>query len=197
MKRWVRAGALAGLLPMVLATAGCTSTPPAPAEYLLRPALQETVRAVEQTPQLALGRVSLPPYLERDGIVLETGDRRVQAARDHRWAEPLSRALRRMLQTGVARASGRSVADLQNGDVEHVLVIDVDVHQFHGTVNGTVTLAADWALRDQRTGRVLQRHEFVRRTPTRERGYDALVAAHASLLDELAEAIAAALPGPG
>lgn len=180
-----------------LLIAGCAATPaPAPQEYLLRPPLAETVRELEQTPTLALGRVTLPAYLDREGIVLETGDHRIQAAREHRWAEPLSSSLRRMLQAGIARASGHSVGDLRDDVTGHRQVLDVDVHQLHATVGGEVTLAADWQLREPRTGRVLQRHEFVRRTLTRQAGYEAVVEAHAELLGELSRAIAESLDRP-
>lgn len=177
---------------MVIVT-GCAATPSPPTEYLLRPPLPETDGHVRQAPDAALGRVSVPPYLDRQGIVLETGDQRLQVARNHRWAEPLSRSLRRMLQVGISRASGRAVGDTRSDTAGARLVIDVDIHRLHGSVDGQVILAADWQLRDAESGQVADRYRVVRSTLTAEGGYDALVRAHVTLLDELSTAIAETL----
>ena len=183
------------LVPWLLLTLfGCASTPaPAPAEYLLRPPVEESARPLQQPPGAALGRVTVAPYLDRPGIVVETGGPRIQVARNHRWAEPLPQALRRTLQLGIGQASGRAVADRQHEPGGAEVVVDVDVERLHGTLEGKVTLAANWQLRDARTGRVLGRHELVRSTLTGESGYDAMVSAQIDLLQALAQAIARTL----
>lgn len=178
------------------ALAACASGPPAAVEYLLRPPLEEIGGGDERVPYAALGRIMLAPYLARDGIVVETGDHRIQAARGHLWAEPLSRSLRRMLQVGIGRASGRAVADTQAGAADHEVVIDVDIHRLHGSLQGAVAIAAEWRLRETSTNRMLGRHELVHSTLTTEPGYDALVQAHISLLEALSEAIAESLEAP-
>jgi hypothetical protein len=180
-------------MALLVLLGGCATTVTVPVEYLLRPSLGERAGPIQTPPLAALGRVSVAPYLDREGLVLETGDQRIHVALNHRWAEPLSHSLRRMLQVGISRASGTAVADVQSGAGNPELVIDVDVHRFHGSLQGRVILAADWQLRDPRSGRVLGRHELVHSTLTDADGYDALVRAHVALLEELSEAIAATL----
>jgi uncharacterized lipoprotein YmbA len=173
--------------------AGCATAPPAPTEYLLRPSLTVATDATEQSPdRITLRRVSVAPYLEREGIVIETRSRQIQAARAHRWSEPLSRSLRRMLQVGIARASGSTVVDAPGAGGGEV-VVDVAIHQLHGSIEGEVVLVADWHLRDGETGALLQSFDFSRRVLTEESGYDALVAAHVELIEQLSGAIAQSL----
>ncbi len=180
-----------GTILMLIVVAGCSSAPPAaPVEYLLRPSLEPSAGAEERTPSVALGRITVAPYLARDSIVIETAEHRIQAARGHRWAEPLSRSLRRMLQVGISRASGRPVADAQDDATAYAFLVDVDIHRFHGSLEGDVVFAAEWRLREPGTGRVLSHHEFVQSTLTTEPGYDAVVRAHVSLLEGLSSAIA-------
>jgi hypothetical protein len=187
-------GARAPLCVLLIALTACASEPPAPVEYLLRPPLEQTAQAAEPTPYAALGNIALPVYLERQGIVVETGGHRIQVARDHRWAEPLSRAIRRMLQVGIAEAAGRGVAASRAQAKDPEVVIDVTVHQLHGSVDGEVVLAADWQVEAAADGRILRRGELAERTLTDAAGYDALVDAHAELLDRLSSAIADSLP---
>lgn len=190
MKSFIHLAAIAALL------SGCANTPTAaPVEYLLRPSLEQSAGPFEQPPRVALGRVSIPPYLDREGIVVETGDSRVQAAAGHRWAQPLARSIRRVLQVEVARALNQPVAGSREDSRNAEVIVDVSIHQFHGSVDGEVLLAAEWQLREPRTSRVLARREFVRTALTDESGYDALVSAHEKLLTELSRAIADSL-GP-
>jgi hypothetical protein len=182
------------MLIIVLVIIGaCASPSSPPVEYLLRPPLDEHVGAVPDPHHAALARLSVAPYLDQDGLVVETADLQIQVARQHRWAEPLSHALRHLLQSGIARASGTAVADLQSGRVDHEVAIDVDIHRLHGSLRGRVVLAAEWWLRDARTGRVIGRYEFVRSAQTSENGYDAMVRAHVTLLEQLSAAIAESL----
>lgn len=177
------------VLNATLAGTGCSTTPPEPAEYLLRPSL-ENGRTIEQPPIAALGQLSVAPYLNRQGIVLETGEGRLEMARSHRWAEPLAHSLRRMLRMGIAQASGRAVAEARSGSGAAPVVIDVDIHRLHGSLEGEVVLAADWLLRDGDSAEVLGRYGTVHRVLTKEDGYPALVRAHAELLDALSASIA-------
>jgi hypothetical protein len=185
-------------MALLVVLSGCATTATMPVEYLLRPPLEERAGPVHTPPIAALGRVSIAPYLDRKGIVLETAEQRIHVALNHRWAEPLSQSLRRMLQVGVSRASGTAVADVQygagnSGAGSPEVIVDVDVYRFHGSQQGRVILVADWQLRDPRSGRVLGRHEFVQSTLTDADGYDALVRAHIALLEQLSGAIAATL----
>jgi len=173
---------------LLLAAAGCVSSPPPPREYLLsaQPAPATGQRSYESV-DLALGDVAIAAYLDRDGIVVETADGRLQTARGHVWAEPLAPSLRRLLQAGIERASGRAVTARRLPGA--AAVIDVDIERLHGTEAGRVTLIASWILHS-RTGDVSSHHRLVESRLTAADGYAALVRTHELLLDDLARAIA-------
>lgn len=176
-----------------VAPASCSSTPPETVEYLLRPDANDGVTTLDPRAKVALGRVSTAPYLDRDGIVLERQNHRVTVARNHRWAESLSQSLRRVLQVEIGRAAGVDVGDAPvNGD-GHEVLIDVVIHQFHGSVSGTAKLIAEWRLRQSSSNQVVSAHAFSRKTPLTADGYDNLVQTQIDLLTNLAAAIAASL----
>lgn len=169
---------------------GCAGAPTPTNEYLLRLPFEANGARRASSSEIAIGRVSIAPYLQRDGIVVEIEAQRIQAARDHRWAEPLPRSLRRALQEGIATATGREVVDAETqGPVaDGTTVIDVQIHRLHGSLEGEVALAADWQLRG--ADGIVARHSFAETVLTRASGYDALVAAHVELLEALSSAIA-------
>ncbi len=179
----------------LLLAAACTSTtPPPPVEYLLQPTLPTGVTRLGENGQtVALGRVEIAPYLEREGIVVETADRRLAAAQGHRWAEPLQHSLRRLLQVEITRNSGLNVAPRVRAGTTTSVIVDVGIQRFHGTEAGLVTLVADWTVRVPRENRVIGHHQLVREMRTDADGYDALVRAHLSLAEGLAAAIARSL----
>ncbi len=185
-------------LTLLLMLAGCASTPPAPVEYLLRPPLSETPSAPTAEPaRVALGRLQIAPYLDQTGIVIATGDHRIEVAQDHRWAEPLSHSLRRMLQVDIAKAAGEPVAENSNEAGYQGIIVDVNVHRLHGSLDGKVMIDADWQLRDSASGALLGRYRFAHTALTQAPGYAALVQAHVVLLGDLSKAIAESLPPSG
>lgn len=173
---------------VILAIAGCAGSPPPPTEYLLsaRPAPAAGLRSYESV-DVALGQLGVAAYLARDGIVIETADGRLRAARGHVWAEPLAQSLRRVLQSGIERTRGTAVAAEPLPGVQ--TVIDVDFERLHGTEAGRVMLMASWRVRDA-AGEVLAQHRLVATRLTPADGYAALVRTHETLIGELATAIA-------
>ena len=182
---------IAILAMLVVLASGCSNTPPETVEYLLRPQAHDGVTQLESDSGVVLGRLSVAPYLDRDQIVLEANDHRIVAARNHRWTESLSQSLRRVLQVGIGRAAGLSVGDTMAGAPVHNVIIDINIHQFHGSMVGDVKLVADWRLRSGASGDELGSFEFSRHAATRADGYDALVQTQIALLDQFAVEIAA------
>lgn len=181
---------LGGLLALGALLTGCAGAPPAENhEYLLRPQGSEVASGVG-TP-VRLKAVIIPPYLDQRGLVLQTGDAEIQAARHHRWAEPLDEAAGRYLQVGIARQSGRPVEIAPLAGESSRAVITVRIHQFHGTETGRVRLVADWSVTPAAGEPII--HTFDDAVSQAADGYPSLVTAHAVLLDELAAAIARSL----
>jgi uncharacterized lipoprotein YmbA len=172
------------------ACTGSSSVPRTHA-YLLRADVQ--VADGEQTApvNVGIGRVALASYLGQSGIVLQTGPDEVRAARQHIWAEPLDDAVRIYLRDAVSDGLGYPVsgdaARRQTWDYR----IDVGIDQFHGSLDGDVVIDASWIIIDTATQQQLAKHRFKQTAAQSDDGYEALIAAKKSLLNELAGAIAA------
>lgn len=178
------------LTALAVAMSACGGRPVERHDYLLRP---DVLPAGESgNGSVRLLRVDVARYLDRDGIVLQTGASEIRAGRQHVWAEPLNESVRRYLQIALSQAADVvvEVPPLKTTGASPELV--VRIHQFHGNLSGQVRLVAEWTVQSA-DGEGLFR--FERSVSQRTEGYPALVDAHAELLDALAEAIAASLPG--
>jgi hypothetical protein len=172
---------------------GCGSAPPETVQYLLRPPAGDGVTRLDSNFDVALGRLSVAPYLDQEGIVLEGESRRIIVARNHRWSESLSQSLRRVMQVGIGNAAGSPVGDVRAGALASDVVVDINFYQFHGSLSGDVKLVANWLLRSAQSNEELGSFEFAGSTRTAADGYDALVQAHMDLLEQLADEIAETL----
>src|SRR5690606_493448 len=104
---------IARLLLVALLLAGCSSQPPAePRHYLLRSDQPLATRALTADREYAMGTVSISPYLDQSGMVLETGAGELRPARQHLWAEPLYDAVRGYLMVEISQARGRDLLPL-------------------------------------------------------------------------------------
>jgi uncharacterized lipoprotein YmbA len=155
----------------------------------MRPTEGLQSRKLIPSEEFSIGRVEIADYIDQPGLVLETADGEVRAARNHLWAEPVYAGVRRHLTVNIARAYGRDI--LPNSLVKTPVVIDVHIDQLHGTNKGTARLVAHWWLR--RDGEVESVHQFAEEIPLAEDGYHALVVAEKALLTRLASEIAASL----
>jgi uncharacterized lipoprotein YmbA len=177
------------LLFALIACAGCASSQPEQkTEYLLRP--QTTSVRDSAQPTIGLGRVEVAPYLDHEGIALETRPGEINIAEHHQWADPLNFAIRRYLQIAIGQAADLNIAGSLATDDGVETKIDVLVHQLHGSVSGRVVLVAEWQIQNHETEDVLAYRQFSATDTVGGDGYGEVVRAHAALLDELAESIA-------
>jgi len=164
----------------------CSSQPADTHEYLLRHA--EVYTAPDTAPVVRLSKVEVASYLDQNGIVLLTGAAEINGARQHLWAESLSRSIRRYLQVAIGAAAGVNVEVSPLTTKEPLSEIEIRIHQLHGSLDGKVILVAEWSLTG--TDREARLYQFNASRQQSTDGYAALVDTHAALLDELAEAIA-------
>ena len=196
---------LAGWLLVAGWLAGCASPAPAPQLYALhlapRPATMGPAAA--PSPALATGAwqllaVRLPEYLDRDALLLPLGDGSLQPQPGHRWAEPLRDAVPRLLGEDLARLRG--AASLWTAPPPAGVVIDrqlrVDLLALDVLPGlAAVRLQARWSLADPaaRSPAMLGRADI--ETASTGPGPAALVAAQRAALWQLAQRIAADVPG--
>jgi uncharacterized lipoprotein YmbA len=171
--------------------AGCASSPPEKHEYLLRPQISSTSYATE--PTVALDKVEVAPYLGHQGIVLETSPGQIDTATHHRWADPLSFSVRRYLQVALMQETGQNVASTFETSDDVTTRVDVYIHQLHGSVTGTVKLVAEWKITRTNIEDHSVNGQYSASTTIAGDGYGEIVAAHAELLDQLANSISAEL----
>ncbi len=177
------------LLPVLLLCA-CASQPPSPTYYLLRPAADLDSAQLQPSTRYTLGEVSIAPYINQPGLLLETGEGRVRPAALHLWAEPIEAGIRTYLLQEISRLYGRDLLPGGTGDQR----INLRIDQLHGTLEGDARLVAYWWL-DGDDGAMGARR-FARSQPLAANGYNALASAERDLLGQLAADIAAALQAP-
>jgi uncharacterized lipoprotein YmbA len=162
-------------------------------QYLLRGEAAQTGSRATGASRVGLGRVTVAAYLDQTGIVVESGTREIQPARNHHWAEPLDDGLRIYLRTELSNALGEEVG-LRPGDGEGWdYVVDVFVEQFHGKMSGEAVLVAEFRIAPSTGSGKTREYRFARSCALASEGYAALVDAEAELARQLAHAIAEAV----
>lgn len=148
-------GKLTGSLPVILAylflSAGCAGTEPV-LYYQL--STVETARNVPfggETGEMVLGigPVRLPEYLDRPQLVTRLTANRLQLADSHRWAEPLSENIPRVLRENLSTLLGTDRVILypwpSSSAMNYQLV--VEVLNFENKGDGAASLVARWSVK--------------------------------------------------
>jgi uncharacterized lipoprotein YmbA len=171
----------------------CAGSSPPRTQYLLRAEPAEQSGRVQAPVRVGLGRVTVAPYLDQSGIVVETEAGQVQVARQHQWAEPLDAGLRSVLRAEISKTLGYDVSarptDLDDWDY----TVDVYVDRLHGTMTGKAVLDASYRITPRPGAGDAAAYRFSRSAPLPREGYPGLVDAEADLARQLAQAIAASL----
>ena len=179
----------AALTFFAILLAGCSSQPMEPNYYLLRSDSDLSTRALQPATDYALGKVTIAPYIDQRGLLMETADGDLRAARLNLWAEPVYEGVRLYLLKEISAKSGADLlpaaADTSMGR------INVRIDQLHGTNNGHARLVAYWWL--EREGKVVAAYQFAEEEVLAADGYTALAAAQEELLSHLSQQIADSL----
>lgn len=96
-----------GIFLLLAGIAGCASEPVAVNYYALVPPAAATDEVVQRgdQPALVIERVELPEYLQRPGMVIQTGSNRLSVSKNNLWAENLVLALPKALVRELQRQS--------------------------------------------------------------------------------------------
>lgn len=186
IKIWIALG-------LLLAVTACGTTPPAQ-HYRL--SAQGSLPTSAAGPALGVGPVSIPQYLDRDGIVRSDGANSLQIASSERWAEPLDQGITRVLSLNLA-----GLLQTQNiqsfpwhprrhpdfGVKLRVLAMDADASR--------ANLVAEWLLYSVEADQALERRlaEYSRPLSGAGAGAGEIAAAYSELLFQLSQDIAGAL----
>lgn len=189
MKRSTTASSVLAMLAVVALLAGCSTSAPLPSYYLLRGDIEEGTRILQAKAPFALGGLSIAPYIDQPGMLLETENGDLRPARFHLWAEPLRDGAKTLLLTAISNASGHDILPWQLNQT--ATRFDIRIDQLHGTYDGNAKLVARWWLYEgQSIGEV---YEYAGVQALTVDGYGALATAQQALLLELADEVAATL----
>ncbi len=174
-------GGLSVFLVCVLLLAGCART--APVSYYQLSAL-EAARNVPATAEagtrvIGIGPVRLPEYLDRPQLVTRLTPNRLQLADSHRWAEPLSENIPRVLGENLSALLGADRILLHpwpsSRTTDYQLLVEV-LH-FENESDGAARLVVRWSVKGRDGRIVLPERRSSHRIPATAQDQERLVAA--------------------
>jgi len=189
----VSVGVLAGIV-------GCGST--RPSSFYVLSAIERDApdRATAEGPALGIGPVTLPGYLDRPQMVSRSGRNALRIDEFHRWGEPLSESMTRVLGENLSRLLGsEKIAPFPwKGTVTPDYRAVVEVIRMERDAGGNFVFVARWIILDGGTGEVVTMRRFEwSRAVADATDAEAMAAAASDGLAEMSREIAAALtPGP-
>jgi uncharacterized lipoprotein YmbA len=177
---------------LMLVTA-CAGAPPPTTRYLLPIDVPEGAVRFDPPVRVGLAPISVAPYLNQPGLVVETETGQIRPASQHVWAEPIALGLYRILQSELSAALGFQIDDDITGRPHWDYAVDVEIDRFHGTLDGRAMLIARWSVtsivaKGERAG-----YRFSSSLPLEAPGYQALVDAEIALTRVLAGKIASSI----
>jgi len=182
------------LLGCVLLLAGCART--ASVSYYQLSA-QETARNIPVGAEagkmvLGIGPVRLPEYLDRPQIVARQSATRLQLADSHRWAEPLSENIPRVLGENLSALLGTERILLHPWPISRATDYQllVEVLHFENESDGAARLVALWSVKGKDGAIVLPERRSSLVVPAASRDQEGHVAALNAALGSLCREIA-------
>jgi hypothetical protein len=146
---------------------------------------------------IGLGPVTVPTYLERPEIVRRASEHELAPARPDRWAEPLDRAVLRVLAQDLAQVTGRRVVAYPwKTTLAAWCVVAVDVTRFEAVEGKRVELVADVDVTRAANAATVRRREQITVALTADDGA-AIAKAMSEAAAELAGKIAAQVESMG
>jgi uncharacterized lipoprotein YmbA len=174
---------------MVLIAAGCGSSPN-PDFYVLHPVPPEQARPATATAPVQITAVHIPPSLDRQEMVQDTGSNKLAVSGTDRWGAPLGEMARKVLaQDLVARLPAGSVVLPNEPAPQDVRKIVVSIVEFGRASDGSIRLEGQWSLSAADSEQTLQSHAIQIRT-TAGGGAQAQAKSMSDALGQLADQMA-------
>ena len=169
--------------------AGCST--PASHFYTLSHAPAANTAAATSNITVVVGPVSIPAVVDVPEIVVSTGPNQVRQDEFNRWASPLANNITRVVVENLATMVGTPrVSALQDAaQLKPDYQVSIAVQVFESSPGEAATLNAIWSVRRTKDDKTDSGRTTVHE-PSREKGYDALAAAHSRALARLSQDIA-------
>lgn len=172
--------------------AGCSSSPRVTFYTLNVAATNEPSAPVINS--VAIGPITLPDFLDRPQLVVQTSANRVEILESHRWAESPKSEIPRIIAADltVLLQPARVSTYPQNAGMNADYRVLLDIQRFEMTAGKGVSLEALWSVR-RSDGGILKTGRTVVGEPVNAAGYDALVAAQSRALAAVSRDLAQTL----
>ena len=182
------------LLLAAMALTGCASPGPPPSLHSLAAAAPQATAgraSDESTYQAVIAQVGVPESVDRPQLIVQRGGS-IELVESERWAEPLKRAIPRLLAADLMqRLDHVTVWSMPGaGPTRPDARISVEINRFESEIGKASVIEALWLIR---AGTVERSGRTIAQTPADTNSYDALVAAHRASLLQLSRDIAQAL----
>jgi uncharacterized lipoprotein YmbA len=172
---------------------GCASPPTPPSLHSLAAEPQAPTAAASERPayQAVIAQVGVPESVDRPQLIVQRGGS-IELVDSERWAEPLKRAIPRLLAADLMqRLDGVTVWSMPGtGPAQPDARISVEINRFESQLGKASAIEALWLIR---AGGVERSGRTIAQTPASSNGYDALVEAHRKGLLQVSRDIAQAL----
>ncbi len=179
------------LLAQTLLLAACATTSPETHFYTLSaeklPVAEVKIDATAV--KVSVWQVTLPEIVDRNQMVVRVDPNRVEIADFHRWAEPLRRAIPRVLAENLAQqlGSGYIVVAGQPAALTPEVRISLDLQKFDALMGEGVAVEALWTVRAPKGEVRTSQASVVERAATGN--HAAIAAAYSRALARLAREI--------
>ena len=181
----------------LLVLGGCAHTAPTNF-YVLTPlpSLEIGTRAMAATegPEIGLGPLTLPPYLDRPQIVTRSGQAKLNLGEFDHWAAPLHDSMLDVLAENLSiliptdRVLTYPWPRLTSIDYQ----ISIDMFRFDGALGGEVVLLARWRILDKDGKERLMKKSYYH-TASGSQDYEAMANTLSRMLESLSREMATAL----
>jgi hypothetical protein len=175
---------------LVFLAGGCASPP----SHFYTLSTAGAPAAAASSISLAVGPVSIPTEVNRPQIVARAGPNQVRVDEFNLWAAPLQNAITSVLAGNLVSMLGTPHVTLfpqtLSRDVDYRVALEVQ--GFESTPGESASLDAVWTLRRMQDGKTVSGRTTLRE-PAKEKGYDALAAAHSRALARVSRDIADAV----
>ena len=188
-----------GPFPIVLLTLACLTAcggrSPQPKYYLLGEEQPAAALLRGDRPTVVLRQASLPSYLDRDALVLRSGGAvQIVVAESHLWAEPLRRAVPRLLEETMRPLLQEKGLNLLWPDAtDAALQVDAAFLRLDGTPGGAAGISARWRILG-REGTLLDQGLFTKEIDAGA-SHESMVRALSRLLADFGRELAQASEG--
>lgn len=143
---------------------------------------------------VAVGPVTLPDLFDRPQMVVRVATNQVKIVEEQRWAQPLGSEIARVVASDLGKLLGdarvSSYAENSSANADYRVLIDVQ--RLDAMLGDAVTIEAQWELRSHADGTLRIGRSYAHQAVGAQ-GYDALVAAHADVLESVSRDIAQAI----